>query len=347
MLFKAVVLTCFETFLDGRSVSAVYHLLTGKKSIQTVQDAHIYQLNHFYGIYPALRKETFDNQLRKMVQEGFLILRPDNTALPAKKSKEQIDSVTDSVMQSFRGQAYHRQTLVFWERLLLIIQTMTNSRMNYFHFIPIIDKRDVTDWVKKQYKQWKAQESIFLQKLYGELFHMLQFLSKRDAGIFVDSLTGYGHYGLSRFQLADRYQLEQIDVPLVRTGILHYLMTLIEQNPRAYPLLGQLFFDLPQTTTLTNSASKTKALLDKQYTTQQIASVRHLKLNTIYDHMVEIALYDDTFPLDDYVSPEEHAEIRTAIEGSASFKLKAIKEQVRETISYFQIRLVMAADSLS
>ncbi|SFA73294.1 Uncharacterized protein YpbB [Lentibacillus halodurans] len=348
MLFNYIVISCCSRFEEERSISAIYHLLKGKRSIQTVQDSHTYQLNHFYGIYPSLHKQDFDEQIHELIQRNLIVLNNDNAASPTEMGDNWIRKQEGNVSaQHFNGMAYYKKAAVFWERLLLLIQTMTNSKKNHFHFIPVIDKPPITDWVKGQYHQWRNHQTVFLNQLYKELYEILQHFSEMEARIFVDSLTGYKHFGMSSFQLADHYGLKQIDIPLVKTAITHHMLSLINQHPKTYPLFARFLTALPQEARITNSASKTKEFLDMQYTAEEIAVKRHLKLNTIYDHLIEIALYDESFPLEHYVNPDDHAEILAAINNTSSYKLKDIKQEISETISYFQIRLVLAAGKIS
>ncbi|HLS08602.1 helix-turn-helix domain-containing protein [Lentibacillus sp.] len=348
MLFDYIVISCCSRFREGRSISAIYHLLKGRRSIQTVQDAHIYQLKHFYGIYPGLQKQHFDKQIHKLVEDNRLVLNNDLTAVLTDFGQNWLHKHRGNVtVQYFNGMDYYQKATVFWERLLLLIQTMTNSIKHHFHFIPVIDKPIITSWVRKQYHQLRPHQTVFLNRLYGELHHLLQCFSGMEANIFVDSLTGYHHYGMSSFQIAYHYRLKQIDVPLAKTAMVHRMLFIIGQNEATYPLLANFLRELPHESRITNSASKTKELLEKQYSAEEIAEARHLKLNTIYDHMVEIALYDDCFPLETYVLPDEQAEIMAAARKTSSYKLKDIKQEVSETISYFQIRLVLAVKKIS
>lgn len=345
MLFNYIIITCCSKFRGDRSISAIYHLLKGKRSIQTVQDSHIYDLKHFYGVYQTLHKQDFDEQILNLVKNNWLKPMEDNKALPTDKGHNWINQHGKNVSANyFNGMEYYRKVPVFWERLLLTIQTMTNSRNNHFTFIPVSDNPVITGWVKKQYHQWSSHETAFLNQLYSELSQLLHLFWEKEANIFVDTLTGYNHYGMSTFQLAEHYDLGQIDIPLIKTAIFHRMLAIINQNSKTYPLFAQFLQDLPEETKLTKSANKTRELLDRQYSAEDIASIRRLKLNTIYDHMVEMALYDVLFPLEQYVTLDEQAEIRTAINKTTSYKLKDIKQEVNETISYFQIRLVLAAE---
>ncbi|HLR63187.1 MAG TPA: helix-turn-helix domain-containing protein [Lentibacillus sp.] len=348
MLFDYIIMSCCSRFKDGRSISAVYHLLKGKRSIQTVQDSHIYQLNRFYGIYPSLQKRDFEEHIHQLADEDMLLLNNTNAAMTTVRGENWLREQKKHVpVNYFNGMEYYQKASIFLERLLLLIQTMTNSKKNNFHFIPVVDKRIATNWVKRQYYQTHRFQANFLNQLYEELYQLLKCFSEMEANIFVDSLTGYNHYGMSSFQIADHYEMKQLDVPLVRTAIVHHMLTIISRNTAAYPLFTRFLQDLPQEMRITSSAGKTKELLDRHYSAEDIAIMRQLKLNTIYDHVVEIALYDENFPIEAYVTAGEQAEIKGAVKNISSFKLKAIKQEVNETISYFQIRLVLAVEKIS
>src|SRR5699024_5279928 len=91
----------------------------------------------------------------------------------------------------------------------------------------------------------------------------------------------------------------------------------------------------------TKSATNTYRLYQKGLHANEIASIRQLKINTIYDHLVEIALYDPAFRYRSYVEQTEIKTILNAIRQTKSYKLKDIKALVKADITYFQIRLVM------
>lgn len=121
----------------------------------------------------------------------------------------------------------------------------------------------------------------------------------------------------------------------------------IEQDPNKYPSLTRIKNDLPEYTKTTKSATKTRELLNRQYTAEEIAVMRNLKLNTIYDHLVEIALYDEQFPLEKYINDQDQQEILSVVNRLKSYKLKDIRQEISKEISYFQIRLVLAVENIT
>ncbi|MFB4166355.1 helix-turn-helix domain-containing protein [Virgibacillus sp. JSM 102003] len=347
MLFDRIVIKCCSQFKTGRSVSAIYHLLKGKRSIQTVQDAHIYKLDNFYGIYKSLRKQNFDERIYKLISEGLIQLHDNSSAFPTVLGYKLNEKESDISLDYFNGMKYSGLSSIFFERLVLLVQTITNSRNNNLNFIPVVDKPVVTSWVKKEYYIIKQNQFSFLHQLYDELYRILSYFHEQEAGMFVDSLTGFKHYGMSSYQLAANYNLKLIDVPLALTGIIHYMLYAIEQDSNTYPLLTRIKDDLPASSQTSKSATKTKELLNSQYTAEEIAVIRNLKLNTIYDHLVELALYDKQFPLDKYIDKQGQQDILNAVSRLKSFKLKDIRQEISKEISYFQIRLVLAVENIT
>jgi uncharacterized protein YpbB len=72
-----------------------------------------------------------------------------------------------------------------------------------------------------------------------------------------------------------------------------------------------------------------------------IANLRHLKLSTIEDHLVELALNVEGFSIDSYVDRVLQNKILEVSRIEATKQLKLIREKIGAA-TYFQIRLVLA-----
>ncbi|MBY7143467.1 helix-turn-helix domain-containing protein [Virgibacillus sp. NKC19-3] len=347
MLFEGIILLCFLRMNAERTEMAIYHLLRAKKSIQTVQDAHLYNLEQFYGVYHHLNQVQFEYKLHELVRSGLLqessSQKSETIYMPTKTGVEWINKHRKNLpFDYYNGLKFHDSANVFLERLTLLIQTLTNSKMNYFSFIPVIDKLPIENWVRSFYKKMKPHETKLLPAIHDELSNLLHYFSDHEAGMFVDRLTGFKNYGMSVNQLADKYEMTPDDVILWSTAIKHRMLNLVEKEQAHYPFLCMLTNDLLQQTSMTASARTTYELLQKKYSIDNISKIRQLKPNTIYDHIVEIALYRTDFPINDYVNEESQQDIINVFNNIKSTKLKNIKQQLNTDISYFQIRLVLA-----
>lgn len=345
-----MIITCSSHIKEERSISSIYNLLTGKRSIQTVQDAHIYDLDRYYGIFKKLNRLDFDQLINELVDQNLLTIPTEITSAtkPTKKGLNWVKVNQDYFpFTYFNGLRYHEVDVIFLERLYLLIQVLANSKMKNKSYIPVIDRPSVTQWVRTYYKEVKLKVSDHLENVYLELSFLLNHFPAPSSEMFIDRLTGFQHYGLSIQQLADQYQLTITDVQALLIGMTHRMLDIIQQDIKQFPLLAQVIQDLRISGFITQSADQTYEFIKKGYTIEEISKLRRLKVNTIYDHIVEISLYDSEFPIHTYVSQEKQHEIIQAAQQMGTSRLKKIKDIVSEDISYFQIRLTLTSKPIS
>lgn len=343
MLIDGIILKSSLQFNRNRTSSAIYHLITGKKSIQTVQDAHIYHLKNFYGVNRLLHKHEFDKKINRLVSDQLLEL---DESMGCSVTQSGTDWLKDHnrylKLNDFDGLQYHTASPIFYDRLLLLIQTLSNSCNNHYSFIPVIDKTPVLHWVKVVFKRLRDNKESYFIQLHHDLHKLLSTFSSEESSIYIDRFSGYNHYGKSKEQLASGYQKDKLDIYFVIERMNHSMLKKIFLDPRGFPAIGFLITDLENKQFITNSAGKTYQLLQENYSINQIGQMRQLKENTVYDHIVEVALFTRGFPVANYVSEDHQQQILTAVTNESTYKLKAIKEMVDPSISYFQIRLVLA-----
>ncbi len=345
MILDGIILTSTSYLNKERSISAIFHIITGKKSIQTVQDIHMYQLKSFYGVYPSLDKAVFQKQIRYLIKEDCLRICNEEkqiyklTPVGSRRLNEVGESSTLKLLNGFRFAGLEK---IYFDRLRLLLQTLINSRMGNFNFIPVIENKEVEVWVKWYYIKIKPTRSKVLLHFYEELEMLLSRFPDIVAEMFVDRLTGYKNFGKSVYQLAQQYGVQKDEIQLQITAYLHYILETVEREKDCFPYLASIADDLSANTSLTKTAQATYQLLKNGMPVQRIARIRNLKINTIQDHIVEIALYDVHFPIEKYVSQADQQEIINAHVETNSYKLSVIKEHVPNRIDYFQIRLVLA-----
>ena len=160
--------------------------------------------------------------------------------------------------------------------------------------------------------------------------------------MFVGQLTSFNDIGKTIDQLAYDYNIPREEVYLLTVNALHYCLDQILKDSEQFPLLFLLLPDIKEMNTVTQSARITKQYLDQGLSLKDIAAKRTLKVNTIYDHIVELAMADAAFPVKHFVSEEMEERIVSAANRLQTYKLKDIKDAVGDDVSYFQLRLVIA-----
>lgn len=325
-----------------RSISAIYYLLQGKQSIQTIQDAQLFGLTNYFGVYKNLSKNRFFNIVEKLVKQK--VLEPQkisNFYYITNKGENLLHTKKYALLRYLSGFQFRQFDHAFYSRLLLLIQVLTNSKKKNYTYIPIIENIDIEIWVKAYYKTAKHNIDKYLHGIHAEMTTILATLPPSYPSILLDQITSYKTVALTASQIAKKENMSEDDIYLITTSIIHLMLTTIMKQKETYPFLYSIGGDLFPQDILTQSAEKTNHLLNQRFTLQEIAHIRKLKINTIYDHVVEIALHNNNFSLSSYVSEADQKEIIQAIKRINSYKLKEIKEAVNENISYFQIRLVL------
>lgn len=343
-MFDTILLKCIKNINGERSVSAVYHLLNGKRSSQTLQDAHIFKVKGYFGIHKKLNKQTFNDMIAQLSSHGYIMIdRAVSAKLTSKGSAFLADGVKKMDTSMFNGMKYHKKADNFYERLLLFIQTATNVESGNHRFVPITEKPSILLWVKNLYFKEKENLKPLLADLYYELNSELVQFPDLEASIFVQRLTGHSRIGWSKVQIAHTHNITYNDVEVIITLIIHKLLFKIETSPSDFPILKTFTEGLLSNHLVTESAYTTFMLLNRGLDAAQIADKRLLKLSTIQDHIVEIVLSDPTFVISSYISDVAKDQIIETSQTLATNRLKVIREKLDNKYSYFEIRLALAA----
>lgn len=340
MLLDKIILDCQLQVGQERTINSVYHILQGKPSIQTIQDIHLYKLAAYYGIHKKLLKTDYHIIIERLVAKQYLLQVPQTESYVVTEIGEQF-TLNSAEQLSFSGYQFKQIDDIFLQRLLLLIQVWTNSNQQHFKFIPIVENYQVEQWVKQYYAKTKDTVATNLDTLYKELTTILIHIKEEYAAIFVDQLTGYHHIGLMNEQLSNIYGYSVNDIALINRHVVHKLIEKSLEDSKQFTIITALLDNLLVEVKVTESTKQTLHLLNQGKQLEQIAQIRRLKINTVYDHIVEIALFDDSFPISNYVPKSYKVEIINAIKELASFRIKAIKEVVNPKITYFQIRLIL------
>ncbi len=92
-----------------------------------------------------------------------------------------------------------------------------------------------------------------------------------------------------------------------------------------------------------DTVSETASLYAKGFSPEKIAKIRNLGLSTVYTHLLKWYLDGGELRLEELITPQEETLILNAISrASDPTKLRSIKEELPEEITYEKIKLVCA-----
>ena len=336
-----LLLLIIQSFKGERSINGIIHLLQGKRSAQTIQDGHIYKCLPYFGILMNYNRQAFskdieylnDNQLINF--DGAYVRVTENGVEKLNKIEKFLPFV-----YKLNGWRYKDVTKVYWQRLSLLIQCLSNLIKEENRFIPITQDKGILNWVKAFLL--KRQDKLELtQAVYEECYFILDTLTEVEAEIFVMRLSGYRTYGCTNEQIATKMSIAPIDSQVIFIAVLHQMLDRIESKESEFPLLNEVTIDLFHSN-MTGSARQTFSLIDRGYSLHDIVKIRGLKQSTIEDHIVEIAITNSSFSIEQYVNDKDLSCIQQAIDKASSIRLREIKQYVPEHVTYFMIRLVLA-----
>lgn len=327
------ILTCLNRIGSDRTISATFYILKGKKSHQTIQDIHLFKLTSYFCIFPDLLRIEYDNKLAELKKEGYVLFSENDILSISNKARK---FICNELLPSLNGYIYGKSSQMFWKRLHLLTQTISNLIENK-RFRPNIIDEDVQFFVKKYVLTIQYSKEQLNQILFEECYKFLQSREKTECEIFVRKLTGANKIGLTNKQIAEVLSIDEWDVHLIFQSILHNLLEQIEE----YPLLKSICPPL-EIEKLGDSTNKTKKLIELNKSIDEISEIRKLKRSTVEDHIIEIVMNETNFSIEQFVSIEKQKIIQEIYKQLSTKKLKVMKENLDSDISYFEIRMVLA-----
>nr|WP_253270793.1 helix-turn-helix domain-containing protein [Geobacillus sp. A8] len=336
LIFARPLLAPLQRRTDaGGGVSFIF----GKKSAQTLQDSKWFQLEPLFGTWKNVTLAALEEAAMALVEQRLALSAKQRTYTLTAAGEEWLAEQAALFPRHLNGWRYHEAEPLFWQRLSLIGQTLSNLVYGR-RFAPICRDERTLQWVK-QYLLAKGSRQMLAETLYQELIRLLEAVSEEAAVIFTLRLTSAVRIGWTMEQIAAYLQKDALYVQFQFRNVLHYIMA--EAEAGRVPMMAELMSGLAPAV-LTQSAQKTYEWLRKGKTIEDISNLRRLKRSTIEDHVVEIAANVSGFSIAPFVDDEKAAAIRAAAQALRTRKLKEIREALDGKVSYFEIRLVLAKE---
>lgn len=340
MKLSSILLTIISRMDGERTIYNGLHLIRGKKSGQTLQDVEYYNLKAFFGIWPKLRIDLYDEAVDELILSGYLFIEENSIVKVTEKGKKFSSTLP---MYQFNGWDYRGNEVAFFSRLSLTIQTISNFRVGSKLFIPTEKDYEVQTFVKNILYQQPINNPAFSIKIMEELQYYIESSRMVDLHrvILMHRLGGYGVTGWTWNQLADSLKLNAVSIRLYFIEGLHILLDALEMSREAH-FLRKLTDNIKVSTYLTDSAAITNRYFIDGLNMTAIAEVRRLKLSTIEDHFAEMSINDSNFPLNEFVKKEDVQAVIKMADYLQTKRLRLLKNEFNH-LSYFQIRLILGA----
>lgn len=340
MKLSSIILKIAERMDGQRSLNACLHILRGKRSGQTLQDADAFSVKPYFGILPKLSDKAFAESAA-ILQSSRMLTETDGIIC---LTQEGLTAVRELPDPKFDGWHYRGREMLFFLRLQLLVQTCSQLRNHEPAFLPIVNDRAIQQFVKQLLREERQTAGELADRLAEELILSVRSsgMTELQAVVFSHRLTGADAAGWTWEQIGETAGEDRNSLQLGFLESVHRIAAAVEFPPAAYPtpLLHKLTAGIRIETPLTDSTSITKKLFDQGLSIAEIAAARRLKTSTIEDHITEIAANTPAFPLDRFVSEEDQRLVRVEMSSGNVKRLRLLKDAF-PCLSYFQLRLIL------
>ncbi|MBC1526187.1 YpbB family protein [Listeria seeligeri] len=273
------IITILKKSVTPRKLPFLHTILVGRRTGQAVQDAHLFQMQHLFGLVPNLKALLLEKRLSALVQTGVISVTDNGYIIEGNQGATfEID------YPLFQGFAFQRQAFDFFAHLRLAVQVISNKHHEKNYYLPVIRDKKIQLFIKN----WlpKQDQATLADRLFAEIFEWFKELEVARPEFIVERFSGGELMGHTTEQIATKYERKKWDVYFEVLHEIHRVLTSIKHSPDKWPLLRSLVPE--ELTGLTTSAMQTFNLWKNGADLETIERIRNLKTSTIQDHFVEI-----------------------------------------------------------
>ncbi len=341
MKLSSILLQIIGKMHGERSKNAALYILRGKKSGQTLSDVKYFNLKPYFSILPKVEVDEYEEAIH-LLQKEHLIEIKDQLVFITEIGFEQLQQLPST---HFKGWSYRGKELLFFRRLSLVVQTVSNIKNGNRSFLPIESDRTIQIFVKRFFMNRPLADPEFARQIGKELIKAIvqSGMSEEQKLIFAYRLTGYKNAAMTYDQLSIELKRSPSSIRLLFLESLHRLLPIVEHK-KEFPIMSSIAADIRIVEDLTESATATKQLYLQGLTMEEIAAKRNLKLSTIEDHFVEMAIHDERFPIHSFVTERDVQAVRLKMKELQTKRLRVLKDEF-QALSYFQLRLILSINT--
>ena len=115
-------------------------------------------------------------------------------------------------------------------------------------------------------------------------------------------------------------------------GTIHFLIQEVRDYENEFPLLAEIISYPNERAELFSLSTKTYNFWRQGRSLEEIATIRNLKVATIEDHFVEIALRERDFSIEMFMEKKKIDKVTEVIDALQTRKLRELKQAVGEDI---------------
>ncbi|WP_251546744.1 helix-turn-helix domain-containing protein [Limosilactobacillus caecicola] len=269
-----------------RRFRVIENTVRNKRTQATLFWALNYQILPWLGSAPRMSRAQFDSWLDQQQRQGMLQIK-DQLAWLTPAGVEQKTVVGRDYYQSHNNQwAWLTNYHWYAARFLLAVQAVSELAHHNRHYIPL----NLSSSEMAKVRSWLTWPHL-ITDVEQELFQLGTQLAKQDlrlAEFFSHRLIGHQQLGWTSDEAQRHLQLNAEEIEILNRDVWLGVASQLRRQPMSK--LGQLMNSLTVANPISQSAMRTVNDFQKGKTLKQIANMRHLKLSTVREHLLEAAI---------------------------------------------------------
>ncbi|KAF0505788.1 helix-turn-helix domain-containing protein [Pediococcus pentosaceus] len=319
----------FFDLKQGRRPKAILNVLVGKMTVSALFWGLEYDILEYLNFWKTIDTTSFLENVDRAVEGGFLAKKDELIYLTEAGQQKQFSCTTPA---PFIKKVRLDEAI---NLLLLANQVISEFSFKNNRYIPVSDNLRINVILKNWFKQLKSKNhhtTDLVQKYTQGLDELLSQLQQHDADILLSYLPNHVDPGWTIDQLAQAFGISKFQMELKIRLIFSKIISdavLTKTAP---------FVDLLNSTIKENvmpdSTYQTWQLIRQGKTVDEVARLKHVKTNTVKEHILMAAILDFNFPFDKFV--RFNFEI---VKHPTEVDFRSIQSQIAD-ITFFDFRLI-------
>ena len=324
------------------TVSQIIHVFHAKRTPSMFYLVEVNGWHHGFSLTNKMTREQLSRSVRYLAENSYLIEKEKGYILTNKgyqSCREYFES--HRYPQNIKSFANAKIRVPFWDRYQLFTQVFSEYSYQNIKYIPIVKHPLHQENVRQLFHQFNSNKEQLLKQWCTEQRLLLEQMDGQLADALVNQLTGHESIGKTRAQLADDYQMTSWEFVFYFMDAIEEMIQFIQKNKDELLLNREILKVLHQETYLGLSAStfNTYKLLKKGLSLSEIATQRSIKINTVREHILEMAFTFEKFPYQRFVPSRIYKSLRHGFDEVENFSYQYAANEINQ-LEFMHYRLV-------
>lgn len=324
------------------SVSQIAHVFNGKRTPSMFYLIEARNWHHGFLLSNRLTKEVIQELVNELVKD-HQIIEKDKGFVLTEQGQKNLRAYFDVhyYPQKIKGFSNALIRSSFWERFQLFTQVFSEFTYENSKYIPIVKDPNHQENVRQLFQSVQSNREHLLKQWINEQVFLFKNLPSEQANALANQLTGHNIIGKTRAQISTSHQMTQMEVSFYLMDAVEELIRIIRTNEDKLPLNKQILNILKNEKYLglSESTYKSYELIKQGNSLEQVAHLRSIKVNTVREHVLEMAFILSEFPYKHFVPKDLYKKLHDAFSKHDEYSFKEALNEF-EQLEFMHFRLV-------